>query len=72
MPTPDWGRYEMLVLSRLDSLDIGYKELHRQLEDLRVEIARMQIHTSLKASAVGFIGGALPVVGAGVAYFLLQ
>lgn len=54
----------MLVIARLEALDSGYKTLHRELEDLRIELVKIQIAQKHRAAWLGFVGGAIPAIAA--------
>lgn len=41
----DWNRYELLVLSRLDSLDRNYREIHAALETHTREFSKYKLVT---------------------------
>lgn len=68
-PSNEWNRYELMVVNRLDALDKNYKELHVGLENLRVEIATLKVHGTMRYALVGLVGGLVPSLAA-LIYFL--
>ena len=61
--TNGWDQYQRLVLSKLDSLEAGMKELQKEQQESAVDIAMLKV----KAGAFGVVGGLLPF-GLFVAY----
>lgn len=67
MSDTNWATSEKLVMSKLDTLDTGFKELTEAVTRLRIEMEKMK----LKSGIWGLIGSALPVV-AGLAWLALK
>jgi hypothetical protein len=56
----EWGRYEKLVLHRLDSLDTRLEDLEEQVVLMRIELAQRKV----KAGLWGALAGSIPAVAA--------
>lgn len=67
MSETNWAASEKLVMSKLDTLETGFKELTEAVTRLRIEMEKMK----LKSGIWGLIGSALPVV-AGLAWLALK
>lgn len=67
MSDTNWAASEKLVMSKLDTLETGFKELTEAVTRLRIEMEKMK----LKSGIWGLIGSALPVV-AGLAWLALK
>lgn len=52
-----WQRYQKLVVGELGRLNDGLERIEKEITDLKVAIAMLQV----KAGVWGLIGGAIPV-----------
>ena len=50
-----WSEYQKLVLSKLESLELGQADLRQQVVDLRVDMGGLKV----KSGAWGLMGGAV-------------
>jgi len=54
-PPDDWGKWQEVVLYRLDELQRGQDNTHKEVTDTKIAVAKLQV----KSSVWGAIGGFL-------------
>lgn len=57
-PAQDW--FKELVRDQMDDLKQDAKELHKDFENLRIEVVKLQEQRTGRARLQGLIGGAIP------------
>lgn len=59
-PAQDW--FKELVRDQLDDLKEDAKELHKDFEDLRIEVVKLQEAKTGRARLEGLLGGLIPAL----------
>lgn len=67
-----WPDPEVLVMAQLQEIKDNYKELHKELEGIRldIELFKQREKDSAKTSLYAFMGGLLPALGIAIYYLL--
>lgn len=63
-PEEDWASYSRLVLSKLDDHTTWLQELTKQLNKQNIQIAKLQVRSSLWGGVAGSIAGLIAAVAA--------
>jgi hypothetical protein len=66
-----WGKYQIMVLEKLDDLEERGKCIEKKVGDLRVDVAQLKVKAGVWGAVAGFIGAAVPVL-AGLTVLLLK
>lgn len=63
VPTPNgWEQYQKLVLKELESHSQTLKEVNKELNTIRVEIAGLKVKAGIWGMAAGFIPAIIAVI----------
>ncbi len=72
MTDPRWPTPEELVLQAINELKENDKELHKELEGLRIDVALIKEKDKGNYKLRAFVGGLLPALGVAIYHLLTR